>query len=799
MHHDPETEVGKRDDGTLQEPLPADVAALAQTKITNPESNPPAAAAADLATQAWGSKDKSGTGSKDSSDSEDRDGISRETSGVWAPGPPPVIAKGQVIFDKYLLLEKLGKGGMGQVWLVKNLELDTESALKLLNLENVHDNRAQRRFKREAKLMRQLKHPRAVSVYDARGSHSIFYIEMEFVRGRTLQEILDEHPGQPMPLEWIVPVLDQLCAVLQEAHGHVDEKTGTPQPIVHRDLKPSNLMVVDKQKEGQNLKVLDFGIAKLVDENQKHDQDLMITGPGEFTGTVAYCSPEQIKGGGGSGDDESSQALDGRSDIYSVGVILYQLLCGALPFRGGDMAVLSAHLMKVPDPPTKLNPRAMIPPEIERLVLQCLEKNPANRPQTALELAQRFHAAADRVLSRKRRKSRTRVLAALAVLGIAGAGLGVAAFPHISELVHDLRRQRDDGTIRPPPRPPPPSPPPSVWEPSGYKAVAGTKIVPGRRNEPQELIRTADKVRFVRYKEGVYLPIGYEPEDPSELVGDWPRAIIRVRDRETTRNPDEWVRFIRLKGKTFQCGDVRAAPLPDTDPVWVRVFDFYILETEVTNRVLEEYLRTYPEDKSKLEMWRQSVTASQANESRQAGLIAANGIGYLIARKCAGFLGGRLPTEAEWEYAAKSERDDSFWPWGTMVPKGRTMAHLEGPLRPFPVKKYTTDKSEQGVYGLTGNLREWCLDHYSPRPEIIPSNNSPDVPMVDQPWKSFAGQTRIEPSDLFVLKGGSFETDLDGAMVFLRDKRSAGTEDLFDVGFRVVIDFPGPPPAGSGN
>src|SRR5205807_8775689 len=105
----------------------------------------------------------------------------------------------------------------------------------------------------------------------------------------------EERKGQPMRADEIVPILDQLCSVLQEAHGHVDENTNKPKPIIHRDLKPSNLMLVNRKPAGQNLKVLDFGIAKMIDDDESQDQKL--TGAGEFLGTVYYCSPEQIQDG----------------------------------------------------------------------------------------------------------------------------------------------------------------------------------------------------------------------------------------------------------------------------------------------------------------------------------------------------------------------------------------------------------------------------------------------------------------------------------------------------------------------
>ena len=171
-------------------------------------------------------------------------------------------------------------------------------------------------------------------------AQSVAYIEMEFIRGRSLADILKEGRGQPMPLEWTARILEQLCAVLHEAHGHVDETTGQPKPIIHRDLKPSNLMLVERKDDAgpPRLKVLDFGIAKIVEDDASPD----LTSPGDLLGTPAYMSPEQIRGGY-EGED-GHQEIDGRSDLYSTGVVLYHLLTGALPFRGGKMALLAAQL-----------------------------------------------------------------------------------------------------------------------------------------------------------------------------------------------------------------------------------------------------------------------------------------------------------------------------------------------------------------------------------------------------------------------------------------------------------------------
>ena len=304
------------------------------------------------------------SGSPGNKDSADSDGATptpksgSERSDEWDLLPPPVMEKGQVVFGKYLLLQKIGEGGMGEVWLVENTQLERRSALKLIKQEIAQNKKGWSRFEREARLMAKLTHPNAVAVYDFKRTHSIGYIEMEFVRGCSLDKYLADFKGQAMPLLWTAQILEQLCSLLQDAHGYVDEKRGQVKPIIHRDLKPSNLMLVDKKPPGQNLKVLDFGIAKMIEEEGSPE----LTGAGDLVGTPAYMSPEQIRGGmtkEGTGD------IDGRSDLYSVGVLLYQLLTGYLPFTGiSKMAMLAAHLNWQPPPMIEANPNAHVPPQV---------------------------------------------------------------------------------------------------------------------------------------------------------------------------------------------------------------------------------------------------------------------------------------------------------------------------------------------------------------------------------------------------------------------------------------------------
>jgi len=288
-------------------------------------------------------------------------------SGSSSPGSATVVGQlepGQVVFDKYLVLRLLGQGGMGTVWLVKHLELDVERALKMIVSGVAADAEFRARFKLEARVMALFSHPNAVSVHDARMSHDAAFIEMEFVRGRSISTMLE--PGVPMPLDWTARILVQLCDVLQVAHDH---------GIVHRDLKPSNLMLVDGRPPGQEpLKVLDFGIAKLLGTRDL-DKDFHTLG-NKFIGTPAYTSPEQATG-----------KADARSDVYSVGVILYEFLTGHRPFTGTLAQQISDAIHTPPPPFRMVNPNVRVPNGIEKLVMRCLAKSPDQRPQTAHELS----------------------------------------------------------------------------------------------------------------------------------------------------------------------------------------------------------------------------------------------------------------------------------------------------------------------------------------------------------------------------------------------------------------------------
>ena len=264
---------------------------------------------------------------------------------------------------------------MGEVWLVRHLELGVERALKLISLSAQYNPEMRARFRREARAMALFSHVNAVTVHDASTARDIAYIEMEYVVGRSLDKLLER--GVPMSLEWTGA---HRRAALRRAPGA--HRSG----IVHRDIKPSNMMLVDGRPEGRELlKVLDFGIAKILDAQNRDAEDLQ-TRQGATMGTLAYMSPEQVNG--------ESEKIDGRSDLYAVGVLLYELLTGNRPFTSPGFRLSYDHLFTPPPPFAATNPEVRVPPAVESLVLRCLEKDPALRPQSARELADAFRLAA---------------------------------------------------------------------------------------------------------------------------------------------------------------------------------------------------------------------------------------------------------------------------------------------------------------------------------------------------------------------------------------------------------------------
>ncbi|WP_405440166.1 protein kinase domain-containing protein [Streptomyces avidinii] len=266
----------------------------------------------------------------------------------------------RLIGDRYRLASILGQGGMGQVWTAYDQRLDRRVAVKLLRPDKVAGpgtvaEELRRRFVRECRVTAQVDHPGLVTVHDAGSDGDELFLVMGYVEGADLADHLAEHT--PYPWQWAVSVVAQLCSVLSAVHAV---------PIVHRDLKPRNVMV---RPDGTVL-VLDLGVASVMDTDTTR-----LTSTGSPIGSPAYMAPEQAISG----------AVGPYTDLYALGVLLYELLSGNVPFVGSTaLGVLHRHLYEPPVPVRQLRPE--IPQELEKILLHLLAKDPQDRPASAQEV-----------------------------------------------------------------------------------------------------------------------------------------------------------------------------------------------------------------------------------------------------------------------------------------------------------------------------------------------------------------------------------------------------------------------------
>jgi serine/threonine-protein kinase len=526
-----------------------------------------------------------------------------------------------------------------------------------------------------------------------------------------------------MPLDWTDRILDQLCDVLQVAHD---------QKIVHRDLKPSNLMLLDDTSVGlERLKVLDFGIAKFLDAG---DQETL-TQTHFPVGTVAYASPEQLLG----------EAVDGRSDIYSVGVILYELLAGSRPFTGVSASVIHAHVETPPPPFSAKRPSLTVPQAVEDVVRRCLAKKPQDRPQSARELALLFQEA------------------------IGPDQLGART------IVRPPRRPQEEVPI------PPPGP---SWR-RRLLALACTGVVAaaimflaGRDWSPKPVPPGPGPIPVPT---PTPIPAGFQDEGEPGKAGELPQILVCKKDRS---------RLVLIPAGRFMMGhlpgvesNVEDDDLPAHE---VTVPRFYMQENEVTHAQMAQYFREQGTDlhhEDYLE-WQKSLQGllNIGLTASEAAKHPAGGISHRLASSYASWAGGMLPTEVQWEYAARSGGKDRLYVWsGTALPD-KTLANIDtegsvvapngaGIVPTSAVQAFAKDRTDQKIYDLTGNVREWCREIWAPYGEKSPPRKPGQEP-------------------LYAVRGGAFDSPRTAFRTTTHSGREPADQSALDLGFRIVVEWP---------
>jgi len=635
--------------------------------------------------------------------------------------PAKELSSGSVIAGRYQVIEELGRGGMGRVYRVLDKKVGEEVALKLIKPEIAADEKTILRFRNELRTARNIGHPNVTRMYDLGEDQGAHYITMEYMRGEDLKSFI-RRSGR-LTVDKAVKIAVQVAEGLAEAHRH---------GVVHRDLKPQNVMI---DRDG-NARIMDFGIARSVKSEG-------ITGGGVMIGTPEYMSPEQVEG----------KAADQRSDLYSLGIILYEMLTGRVPFTGDStLGVAMKHKSEPPPDPQKQNPQ--IPAALGRLVLKCLEKEPAGRYPTAedliagLKAVEKDFAAGEKASLRRkyrpsketvagvRRKKYTLAVAvvlAVLILGFFGVRLfnkqskvrwaRQKALPRIMELVQQEKyieafneAKKAEKVI------PQDSTLAKLWpemsrevtvdtDPAGadvflkdYRAVAGEWDYLGK--SPLEKIR---------------IPLGYfrwriekQGYRIVEIAGSLSSGSLKLALDQEASLP---AGMVRVTGGDTQLRLAVIGYLPA-----IELGDFLIDKYEVTNGQFKEFVdrggyqeRSYwkfPfETDGKILSWEEAMPRFRDATGRpgpatwelgtypegQADL-PVSGINWYEAAAYAESMAESLPTIYHWVQAANLEAASYIIPTSNFGSKGPVEAGSSGGLSP------------SGAYDMAGNVREWCYN-----------------------------------------------------------------------------------------
>lgn len=679
---------------------------------------------------------------------------------------------GRVIDGKYRLEEKLGEGGMGTVYRAKHVLINNDLAVKILHSSLVADRHAVARFQREATAAARIKHPNAVGVTDfGRTDDEIVYIVMELFVGKSLRDIIEEEG--PLPIERSITIARQVCLALDAAHRN---------GIIHRDIKPDNIVIEKNSGQGELVKVLDFGIAKLKD-GPANEQGGRLTRQGVIIGSPHYLSPEQCQ----------NSELDTRSDLYSLGIVLYEMFTADVPFKAPTpIAVAMMHTTEKPVHVKEKRPD--LPDQIAQLVMRCLEKTPETRPQTAIELAQELEkaslesgvslpplpgASTAYTLPTTTNPSMPTmpVVTPAEILAAATSSDPYRTNPQLKpNLMPPINKFATTGSLSPdnatnetfnPVGKPgtgrlvPPTTGSNVRFPDTPSFIANTSpsISPAPGPAPISL-GSASSVNIRPYSDME------EPKKSSSVIyiagGVAALLVVMIsyfmffNDSKpissTNSNPTPVTvaskvpeGMLLVKGESFKMGvslsekdEKNKYATPEHE---VKVADFYIDKTEVSNQDYKKFI----------DATKHPAPPTWKNGQFPPGedLYPVTSVSLEDAQTYAKWVGKRLPTEKEWEYAARGT-DGRIYPWGKAWQSGVAISDESEEKSPRTVGSLPKGASPFGALDMAGNVWEWTSDKFS----LYPGNKEE----VD---------SRLESTS--VIRGGSFKSDRKALTTYARN------------------------------
>jgi formylglycine-generating enzyme required for sulfatase activity/serine/threonine protein kinase len=679
----------------------------------------------------------------------------------------PGTRLGEQITRDYKIVRLLGKGGMGEVYLAEQLRVGRRRvALKVLSRACSEDPDLARRFENEAASAGQIQHRNVVMIYECRGTDDgQLYVAMEFVDGRTLREEIADRGA--LPLDEVIDIAKQVSAGLGAAH-----RLG----IVHRDIKPDNIMLLRDEEGARVAKILDFGIARLSEVTVAAR-----TQSGVVMGTPYYMSPEQALG-------YTGDKIDLRSDIYSLGMVVYQMLTGRVAFESDSwMGVMYKHIHEPPPAPREFRPELGWYEELEQVVLRTLEKDRNNRPQSAQEFAASLESAYQRAVASnpdlattanydrtvigvgtRSAASATGVRSSAGTAG--GASPVTAAPPATASTLESRPVLRRRGAM--------------IGIAAALILICATAVyfLWGRPETTRAPAATTEST----------VPSGPKPMPPSQIAAfdvvrldaDGHLGISRrlqIAYINERIDGEIGIDLSQLPGGKFLMGslpDKRKERFPNEYPQHsVEIADFFMSSYEVTEAQWQAVSR-FPQVKRELDQspstFKGDGTMPVENVSWWDAVEFCDRLSRATGRRYS------LPTEAQWEYACRAGTETPFnlgetitadfvnydanYPFGN-APKGVT--------RRKPVAEGAMNASNAfGLYDMHGNVAEWTLDYWH--------DSYIGAPADGRAWQN-GGDANNR-----VVRGGSYIDGGDNCRSAVRVKDTPDIKTPY-IGFRVVM------------